>query len=195
MGLRNPGLENIDCSNSDHIWSVTSIGPDPDEWNHIIHKLPEGGKVEVNLSCPNVQKIFLMPKDAVMEMHILFNWVCCKLGPVNYWMLENLYENTGIRTFHLCNTIPSNGESGQRLKKLSLAMIDHAREEFGDMIQIVGGGGIYTPQDVDDYWAAGVDVFSLSTIFFTPWKVQAVVDRIHELTAPEAPGSTFWDSP
>ena len=66
-------------------------------------------------------------------------------------------------------------------------MVTHNCNRFIDIIKfeindltIIGGGGIYRPRDVRDYRDAGVDHYSLSTIWFTPSKVEAVKEEIYE---------------
>lgn len=183
MGLRNPGLENIDCRNSEHIWSVTEIDGEWGNWTAIRDKLPLYGNVEVNLSCTNVDQVYSPTEEWFRDAQKTFDFVSVKLGPMQYSLMKQLYEEKGVRVFHLCNTLPENGgcESGGRLRPYSLKMIEHARQEFGDTVTIIGGGGIYEPQHVDDFYAAGVDHFSLSTICFTPWKFTPVVERIYEV--------------
>jgi dihydroorotate dehydrogenase len=93
------------------------------------------------------------------------------------------FIDVGITTFHLCNTIPSpkGGISGYPLQEISLKAVKSAREEFGDTITIIGGGGIYTIDDVKKYIEAGADHLSLSTVLFNPIKSRTLIKEIDKL--------------
>jgi dihydroorotate dehydrogenase len=81
-----------------------------------------------------------------------------------------------VKLLHCSNTISTErgGESGKRLKALNLPIVERVAKRF-PTIPIIAGGGIYSPQDVVDYRNAGATLFSLSTVFFTPWRVPAIL--------------------
>ena len=180
IGLRNKGLRNVKHLELKEMVSVAGLTGG--EWMHIIDHLSEAPPLwtELNASCPNVNIIY--PADTNifwMAVNQLPN-VCVKIEPTTRGTntIEEAYR-AGVRTFHISNSYPTQrgGESGTRLKAHSLQLIDWIKRKYYD-ITIIGGGGIYTPQDVRDYHNAGVDHYSLSTIWFTPWKVQAVKEEI-----------------
>ncbi len=40
---------------------------------------------------------------------------------------------------------------------------------YGDAIHILAGGGIRTPDDIDDYRGVGADTFAVGTKVMNPW--------------------------
>lgn len=187
VGLKNPGLENPDMiykiiKLKDSIISIHGFSYD--EWlllcNWFLKDVLRHLTLELNVSCPNVITTEVDPR--IFEMFSTqFENVIVKLPPNNIDIFRSAYAN-GIRSFHCCNTLPTNkgGESGSVLKPFSLKMIEQIRKEVDD-VNIIGGGGIYTPTDIDDYLLAGADKISLSTVFFTPWKVLPLKRKIEEL--------------
>ena len=80
----------------------------------------------------------------------------------------------------MSNTIPTEkgGISGRQLKEVNLPLVEKVANMGLQGTAIIAGGGIYSPQDVRDYRNAGVTSYSLSTIWFTPWKVPSVYKEI-----------------
>lgn len=79
----------------------------------------------------------------------------------------------GVKAFHIGNTIKTDkgGLSGREIQKVSLPVI-HKIREFDDESIIIGGGGIYSKEDVRKYKDVGADIISLSTVFITkPWNI------------------------
>src|SRR5690606_12013187 len=94
-----------------------------------------------------------------------------KLPPVNYSLLAEQAIAQGVRTFHCCNTLPSpgGGVSGKPLKPVALQCIRDLRARYASLqLTILGGGGITTPADIDDYAAAGADHFAVGTKVMNP---------------------------
>ena len=83
----------------------------------------------------------------------------------------------------LSNTLPiqTYGVSGYPLKRVNLPFLENVAKLDLKHTRLIAGGGIYTLQDVMDYHNAGATDYSLSTIFFTPWKVSKVIKRIRRL--------------
>jgi dihydroorotate dehydrogenase len=46
-------------------------------------------------------------------------------------------------------------------------------------IRIIGGGGIYRPEHVDEYQDAGVDLYSISTACFKPWTLPGIIEQVN----------------
>lgn len=82
-------------------------------------------------------------------------------------MGKSLYDQ-GIRYFHLCNTLPTpkGGMSGKVLKPYSLQAIEEFRK-WKD-VKLIGGGGITSLKDVEDYIQAGADHVSVASMLFNP---------------------------
>ena len=72
------------------------------------------------------------------------------------------------------------GVSGAKLKKRNLQLVKFVSNNYN--FEIIAGGGIYTPQDVRDYAEAGAKHFSLSTVWFTPWRVKKVIEEIKRVS-------------
>ena len=60
------------------------------------------------------------------------------------------------------------------VKKFNMRYIPRIQKQFPNL-EIIGGGGIYSPQDLLDYSRLGIHSFSLSTVFFNPWKVDKIL--------------------
>lgn len=179
IGLRNPGIIDTAAAGKLHNCKLISFAAlDAADWLVAWGAIPEHHMVELNLGCPNVEaETPLLPFEPFVKK---FPLVTAKLPPteLSIPLMEYCYE-AGIRHFHLCNTYPTpqGGISGEPLQSYALARVRYARKNFQD-ITIIGGGGIYTPDDVKRFQDAGADHFSLSTVFFTPWKVEALLETI-----------------
>ena len=181
IGFRNKGLKNVRTFSNDRIYSCTDISCRSD-WKEMLDILPDSIMVEINLGCPNVSRSYIT-NNILLECNAKFDFVSVKIAPTNEALRYiEFARGNGIRTIHLCNTIPTKrgGESGKRLKELTLPLIEETKKQFPEL-SIIGGGGIYEPQDVIDYYNAGADYFSLATIFFTPWKVKKVKKQIDKI--------------
>ena len=174
IGFRNKGIENV-VFRDKRIYSVSSLTGDGD-WLSLSGRIPEECIVEINAGCPNVGGYGISP-FALRIFAEKFRTLIVKVPP-NDGGMEIIYRayESRIRIVHIANAIPveRGGESGQRLKPISLKMIEKTKRLFPDMT-IIGGGGIYSPKDLKDYENAGADHFSLSTVWFTPWKVKKLL--------------------
>lgn len=173
IGLRNKGLENISVNNKT-IYSVSvSEGV---SWEQVFTKIIDlkPKMVEVNIGCPNNtyhELPGILPTSCLLT-HIPFVSMKLPASAMAYVLFER-YFSYGIRTFHCCNTIPSDkgGLSGRKVQDISLNLIKWIKSNLSrDDVCIIGGGGIYNKDDINKYKDAGTDHFSVSSIFFTPWK-------------------------
>ncbi|MGQ4002947.1 diguanylate cyclase [Francisellaceae bacterium CB300] len=185
IGLRNPGLANVKPpKRSQDIISLAAL--EMSDWHSFAEtlKLPKFANhknIEINIGCPNAAIV-----DFPVELASLFEGrnISIKMPPtVDHNAKIKEYLAVGITTFHLCNTIPTDkgGISGYPLHEYSLPAIKKAREEFGDSITIIGGGGIYTVEDAQKYLDAGADHLSLSSVMFNPFKGKRLVRDISKL--------------
>lgn len=169
IGLLNPGIASVKKFDHNKIYSIAAIHPE--EWAKIINYIPKEIMVELNLSCPNIEKTEISDRQVRAYLN-KFSIVIFKLSPTKeiYDHVDRLIS-LGAQYLHIANTLPTNkgGEAGERLKVFSLQTIKKVREEYPD-IKIIGGGGIYSIEDVGLYKNAGADYFSLATIWFKPWK-------------------------
>jgi len=172
IGLRNPGIQSYSFDNS----SVISLASVNDDWEKFFPIIPPEQKIELNLSCPNVNH-YAIDSETLWDFSERYDWISCKLSPNGdiFDQCKFLVERN-IRRIHMSNTlaVDGGGLSGSEVKKFNLHYIPKIQKEFPEF-EIIAGGGIYSPQDVFDYASLGIANFSLSTIFFTPWKVRKVL--------------------
>lgn len=181
MGLRNNGLLSTPQKlDKEKILSFVALRPE--DWDIFLHMIPAEHMVEINLGCPNTEdQDFALPSvfTSFVEKYKL---VSVKLPGVFVQAREyfDMAYKSGVRVFHICNTIPvpEGGLSGYKVKELAMRLINYVREDYGNDFTIIAGGGIYSPRDVQYYRTAGADHYSISTILFTPWRVKAVKDQI-----------------
>lgn len=182
IGLRNPGINSI-LNAKDLGGKIVSIhGFNEEEWFDLVtDRLPRlcshPEAIEMNWSCPNVQ-------DAKMDRGRIFREAVkahndgeafkfiVKLPPI-FWeeIFQSAYD-AGIRMFHCCNTLPvsTGGMSGKPVKKYSLEVIKSIRWKVGEEAYIIGGGGVTSKADIDDYANAGVDAVSIASGLFNPYR-------------------------
>jgi len=188
IGMKNPGIrsQNFD-KYQDVIWSIA--GFDYLSWINVIHSVPASATVELNFSCPNVKMALSadLMKTVIETSVNKFERVIVKLPPehqraINLW---HKAASAGVRAFNCCNTIKTDkgGLSGRAIQEHSLPLIKlikrHSRAE-GLYVNLIGGGGIYAPDDVKRYRESGADYFSLATIFMLyPWRVPSVMREIY----------------
>ena len=179
IGLRNPGVDWLSGKAADGQVSVSDAivsihGFDELEWGALIEKVAALSPlaIELNVSCPNVGERTwpgALFRDAVASGAA----VIVKVPPVRYEaMVERALED-GVRVLHCCNTlpVPAGGMSGKPLKPVSLECIARVRRMSAasdDQPLIIGGGGITTRDDIDDYARAGADRFAVGTVCFNP---------------------------
>ena len=167
IGFRNKGLiYGLKKCNSSDILSIGIMNSiDNDK---ILSILPENQNIELNISCPNVDK-----KDVYngLDKYINSNrrWCIIKLSPSTTIDEVRLLYNIGFRQFHCCNTMFSEygGISGQILRPFVNMKICLLRNY--DNIEIIAGGGIRSYEDIKKYKELGAHHFSISTICFNPF--------------------------
>ncbi|MEM8782485.1 MAG: hypothetical protein AAGE65_06455, partial [Planctomycetota bacterium] len=180
IGLRNPGLGWVERKHaagkldpSDKLISIH--GFDEPQWLDLLERTaalqPLG--IELNMSCPNVGEVSwpasLFPASVEIERKQSVP-VVVKLPPVRYAEMAKAAVDAGLTRFHACNTlpVPAGGLSGAPLKPVALACVAELRNTYGDAIEIIAGGGIREPQDIDDFRRAGADAFAIGTKVMNP---------------------------
>lgn len=175
IGLRNPGIDALGAAVPRHgavSRSIVSIhGFTPAEWQHLLSRVEQirPAAVELNISCPNVGELSWPPGLFALAVATGVR-VIVKLPPIRFEHLAGAAAGEGVTWFHACNTlpVPGGGMSGIPLRPLSLSCVSWLRDEFGDGVRIIGGGGIRTPDDVRAYAAAGADRFAVGTLVMRP---------------------------
>lgn len=180
IGLRNPGMawlaERVQRGRIDVSDKIVSVhGFTPEEWGRLLERAAELRPlaIELNMSCPNIGRAdwpqWLFERAARLGLRAIV-----KLPPVNYREMVESAMAGGIGAFHCCNTIPvpRGGVSGKPLKPVALQCIGDvlrlAHEGARSTLIIIGGGGITTPADIDDYAAAGARHVALGTRVMNP---------------------------
>ena len=167
IGLRNMGLDYaIQNYNKEDIISIAIL--DESEIKPIINKIPIDMNIELNVSCPNLDKnlinnkleCFLNPKR---------EWCIIKLSPLIDLKLVDSYYKKGFRQFHCCNTLPikEGGLSGPILEPYVNIYITNIRKRYPDTI-IIAGGGIRNMDTAKYYLNNGANHVSVSTLCFNP---------------------------
>ncbi len=166
MGLLNPGFESIP-STEGKILSICGFA----EWEWTL-LATYAQWVEFNLSCPNVahQPCIHECEPAIRLALNLGRTVICKLPPIDWMGWGRPLFALGVRYFHLCNTIPTRngGMSGKPLLPLSLRAVAEFRQEFGNEVTLIGGGGVTSVEDVQRYLAAGADHMAIGSMLLNP---------------------------
>jgi dihydroorotate dehydrogenase len=177
IGLRNPGIDWLvaKCSAGtiDVADKLVSIhGFTADDWYALLDKTAplKPLAIELNMSCPNVGHI-AWPEDLFKRAHDTGVPIIIKIPPVNYdTMVEQAYA-AGLRMLHCCNTLPNpgGGMSGKPLMAVALQCIqDLRRKPYFDELTLIGGGGIYNPEDIDAYADLGVKYAAIGTKVMNP---------------------------
>ena len=195
IGLRNKGICNIKKYDRDCIYSITALKATSKTyyppWSAIHFQIPKRVSLELNIGCPNVSNISELRDYHAIHFIKKFNNVIVKVPPT--FKLDDIIRihDLGITKFHLSNTLPmvdhngnGYGISGKRLKVQNLLLIESVASYFTTQntpVSIIAGGGIYREKDVHDYYNVGATDYSLSTVFFTPWRVPEVLDTIKNL--------------
>ena len=177
IGLRNPGIdwlvEKCEADKIDVSDKLVSIhGFTPEDWFTLLDNTAplKPLAIELNMSCPNVGHI-AWPEDLFEKAAATGVPIVVKVPPVNYdTMVEQAYA-AGLRIFHCCNTLPNpgGGMSGTPLKHVALQCIqDLQRKPYFNELTIIGGGGVYQPDDVDAYADLGVKHVAVGTKVMNP---------------------------
>jgi len=178
IGLRNPGIDYaIKTYRKGQIISIAIM--DQKEIKPIIDKIPDDMDIELNVSCPNTDK-HMINKGLKVFLNKKRDWCIIKLPPINYQEDFDRYYNEGFRQFHLSNTLPTKygGLSGPLLKPYTKKNIQYIRKFYPKCI-IIAGGGIRSIKDIDEYKNSGANHFSVSTLFFNPFKTFSFFSSIY----------------
>ena len=121
-------------------------------------------------------------------------WCIAKLSPLTTpEEIEFVIEELGFKQLHFSNTLPvsKGGLSGPTLKPYTLELIDIVREQWGEEIEIIAGGGVRDFGAVCDYLSAGANHISLESICFNPFKLRNLL-RSLELSEKRKPRKSFY---
>lgn len=171
IGLRNKGVDWALCTvPKNHIISVAIMNET--EIKPLVQKIPKDRNIEINISCPNVEKHGDFTECIGEFLNNERKWCILKVSPNTTREQLDMYYKQGFRQFHCSNTVPvpEGGLSGQSVKPYTVQHIEYLRETYPDT-ELIAGGGITQPTDVVEYQSKGANHFSVSTGFFHPIKM------------------------
>ena len=169
IGLRNPGIDYaIKNYKKNSIISVAILNKE--DIPKLVKKIPDDMNIELNISCPNAEKK-MITEGIENFLNKKRTWCIIKLSPTTDMKLVDNYYKQGFRQFHCSNTYPTptGGLSGKFLIPYSTKLISNIKSKYSDTI-VIGGGGITSKEEIEIYKKAGADHFSVSTLFFNPYK-------------------------
>tara|TARA_B110000305_G_scaffold173709_1_gene192034 strand:+ start:5586 stop:6293 length:708 start_codon:yes stop_codon:yes gene_type:complete len=167
IGLRNKGIDwAIKNVSEDNIISIGILNKE--DIPLFLDKIPEHRNIEINVSCPNVEKE-MISSNLSGFVNDKRRWCIIKISPKCSEKEIDNYYNMGFRQFHCCNTIPieRGGLSGSSLIPYTTSKIKYINEKYSDT-EIIAGGGIKYYNDIIHYKSIGAKHFSISTLLFHP---------------------------
>lgn len=168
IGLRNKGLDYaIQNYSKNKITSIAILKEE--EIPKILDKIPEDMNIELNISCPNIDKN-LVSNDIGEFINLKREWCILKLSPLVKIHEVDSYYDIGFRQFHCSNTLPikdRGGLSGQSLIPYTSRLIKTIRDKYPDTT-IIAGGGVRNAETIKLYQKNGADHISVSTLCLNP---------------------------
>lgn len=180
LGLPNEGIEiGLKKTSSKQILSIAGI--ERNDWIELESKIPEKQSLELNLSCPNITERTVWNDLPVFFLGNKREWCIAKISPLTTpEQLAFLIEEVGFTQLHLCNTLPvlRGGLSGPTLRSYVLNHLEFIRNEWGDSLELIAGGGVDSFGAASDYLAAGANHLSLGSVCFNPWKTKKLIRKL-----------------
>jgi len=180
LGLPNEGIHvGLEKTSSDQVLSIAGI--ERNDWIELESLIPENQSLELNLSCPNVSERTVWNDLPVFFLGNKREWCIAKVSPlITPEQLGFLIEEVGFTQLHLCNTLPvlRGGLSGEVLRSYVLNRLEFIRNEWGDGLELIAGGGVNSLGAASDYLAAGANHLSLGSVCFNPWKTKTLVRKL-----------------
>lgn len=180
LGLPNEGIEvGLKKTFPDQVLSLAGI--ERNDWIELESKIPEKQSIELNLSCPNITERTVWNDLPVFFLGNKREWCIAKVSPlITPEQLGFLIEEVGFTQLHLCNTLPvlRGGLSGPTLRSYVLNHLEFIRNEWGDGLELIAGGGIDSFGVASDYLAAGANHLSLGSVCFNPWKTKKLIRKL-----------------
>ena len=168
IGLRNKGID-YGIKHYNHNTDILSLAIlKEDDIDIFLKKIPEKTNIEINISCPNINKQ-LINQNLQGFLNDKRKWCIIKCGPhIKEEELDNYYR-LGFKQFHFCNTlpVPNGGLSGKALIPYTQELSKQMKTKYND-VTVISGGGIDTWDDVKKYNYG--DHHAISTVFFNPLK-------------------------
>ena len=177
LGLPNPGIRN-GLEKNPTVISIAEI--DKGDFQRLNVLIPENQSIELNLSCPNLDKK-LSWESAKCFTPNTRKWCIAKMSPLTTpEEIKFVVEHLGITQLHFSNTLPTirGGLSGPMLRGYTTELIELARSEYGNSVEIIAGGGVSDFGGVTDYLSSGANHISLGSICFNPFKLRKLLRKL-----------------
>ena len=174
LGLPNPGIRN-GLEKNPTVISIAEI--DKGDFQRLNVLIPENQSIELNLSCPNLDKK-LSWESAKCFTPNTRKWCIAKMSPLTTpEEIKFVVEHLGITQLHFSNTLPTvrGGLSGPMLRGYTTELIELARSEYGNLVEIIAGGGVSDFGSVTDYLSSGANHISLGSVCFNPFKLRKLL--------------------
>jgi len=166
----------LEKTKSSEVLSIAEINKgDFERMNDII---PVDQNIEVNLSCPNVDRKLSWESARLFSSSRDRDWCIAKLSPTTTpEELEFVIEYLGFSQLHFSNTLPTEkgGLSGPVLRSYTNDLIELVRDKWGSSVEIIAGGGVSDFGSVINYLSNGADHISLGSVCFHPFKLRKLL--------------------
>ena len=184
LQLPNPGVVvGLERTLRNEVLSIAEV--QRGDFKELVQIIPVDQSIELNLSCPNLGKS--LPWDSA-EVFIKYKgtnwereWCIAKLSPLTTpEQLEFLIDELGFTQLHFSNTLPwrgAGGLSGRVLRPYTLDLIRLVRENWGDSVTIIAGGGVSDFGAVYEYLKEGANHVSLGSVCFNPFKMRKILRK------------------
>ena len=177
LGLPNPGIRE-GLKKSSTVISIAEMNKGDFQRLNVL--IPENQSIELNLSCPNLEKKLTWESAKCFDSEKR-EWCIAKLSPLTTpEELKFVVEFLGFTQLHFSNTLPTiyGGLSGPVLRRYTMELIDLARSEYGNSVEIIAGGGVSDFGSVMDYLSNGADHISLGSVCFHPFKLRKLLKSL-----------------
>ena len=168
LGLRNPGIfKGIDSTKWYNVMSISSL--EKNDWKILYEIIPKNMNLELNISCPNVNKHPNLIKSFTKDKR---KWCIVKVPPnITNKQIDKIVD-LGYKQIHASNTVstPKGGLSGRMVVPHTMRIIDYIKT-WHNHVEVIAGGGVTNMYGEKQYINAGADHISLGTVFFTPWRL------------------------
>ena len=177
LGLPNPGIRE-GLKKGSTVISIAEM--DRGDFQRLNVLIPENQSIELNLSCPNLEKK-LSWESAKYFSKKKRKWCIAKLSPLTTpEELEFVVEFLGFTQLHFSNTLPTvrGGLSGPVLREYTMELIELARKEYGDSVEIIAGGGVRDLGSVTNYLSNGANHVSIGSVCFNPLQLRKLLKSL-----------------
>jgi len=172
LGLRNPGIfVGIEQTAPNAVMSIASL--EPNDWRILYEIVPKNMSVELNISCPNVDKHPNLIKNFAKDER---KWCIVKVPPTITNKQIDRIVKSGYTQIHASNTVPTTkgGLSGDVIVPHTLRILEYIKSTHPH-VEVIAGGGVKDKASANRYIDAGADHISLGSVCFTPWKVKRII--------------------